>query len=464
MVILSLGIPPWITTKSGLQNIHSNQQLAVPIRRVNVSNLEGKPFTPAIFWLGKVDLSNNYTDVRVYYCNDYLKMAFHIMDRRLWEDNSGNVSDIANWDAVSVYLDLDGNVGNAPNLNSYRLDLELNNLHGTYRGNNSDWITASVPITYSTTWRGDSGPNSNQDAKGWEAFITVPFKSLGLSGPPANGNTWGLVVVVHDRDDASGSTILNTIWPETMNSTIPATWGQLHFGFDDYARSPAITTSILTVQNGLNGSMVEDADVGGHTTCGGDPASYWTQWGNSNYAGYTQVNIQNQWDISDWPCFSKYYITFSLDSLPKGITINSASLIMYLNGNAGGGQWEEPPDSYIQAFTVGEDWNETTINWNNAPLAIENLSGTWVYPKTTTEWIAYSWDVSHAVEESYASGAPLRLALYSADGERHSGKYFLSSDWQPDIWPRPSLRISLGIPCNSPGINCKFNYLPLTIR
>lgn len=455
---------PLISSKLGVQNTQSNNQLAAPVRRVNVLNLEGAPFTPAIFWFGKVDPSNNYTDVRVYYYNEYLEMAFHIMDRRLWEDNSDNVSDIPNWDAISVYLNLDGNMGDAPNQNSYRFDLELNTLHAAYRGNNSDWIGASVPITFTSTWRGDYGPNSNQDAKGWEGFLTVPFTSLGLSGPPAVGTTWGLGVVDHDRDDANGSTILNTVWPETLNASIPATWGQLHFGFQNNFRSPSITTSVHTIQNGLKGSVVQDADVGGYTTCGGDPASYWAQWGNTNYSGSTQVNIQNQWDIADWPCFSKYYITFSLDSLPKGSNIVSAELVMYLNGNAGGGQWGAPPNSFIQAFTVGEDWNEATINWNNAPLAIENISGTWVYPKTTSDWVAYSWDVSRAVAESYASSTPVRLALYSADGERHSGKYFLSSHWQPDIWPRPSLRIALGNPCNSPGMNCTFSYLPLAIK
>jgi len=27
------------------------------------------------------------------------------------------------------------------------------------------------------------------------------------------------------------------------------------------------------------------------------------------------VNVQNQSDISDWPCFSKYYVTFPLDAV-----------------------------------------------------------------------------------------------------------------------------------------------------
>jgi hypothetical protein len=467
IVLLSLAIQPEKTFNLGPQTNQSKFQLTAPVRRVNISNLQGVSFTPAIFWLGKVDPQNNYADVRVYYYNDSLKMAFQIIDRRLWQDNAKNISDIANWDAVSVYLDLDGNVGNVPNSTAYRIDFELNNIQASYRGNNSNWISTSIPITVSTVWRGSSGPNSDQDAKGWEASLTVPFKSLKLGKPPAIGSSWGLGVVLHDRDDANGTTIRDTVWPETMNPNIPATWGQLHFGLDNYIRSPALTTGENTIQNGLNGAIVQDAEVGGNTTCGSQ-VDHWTQWGNTNYAGYTQVNIQNQWDIADWPCFSKYYVTFPLEPKPANKSLISATLIMHLFGNAGGGDWGEPPDSYIQVFTIGEDWNEDTLTWNNEPLALENISGTWVHPMDKPlVWpgIPYQWNVSRAVAEAYAKGIPLRLALYSADGDRHTGKYFSSSetgDWNAAA--RPTLQILWGIPCESSGVNCNFDYLPLTIR
>jgi hypothetical protein len=437
------------------------------IRRVNVPYLGTSPaavtsFTPAIFWFGKVTPTDNYADTRVFYYDGYLKVVLHIIDRRLWEDTAEKVSDIARWDAISLYLNLDGNVGASPNQNSYRLDLELNNLQGIYKGNGSDWIRASVPISTTTVWRGDLGPNSNQDDKGWIAYFQIPFSSLGLSTKPATGTVWGFSVAMHDRDDANGSTFQDTVWPETMNPAIPATWGQLHFGVYENTLTPALASRTFTVQNGLNGGVVKDADVGGHTECGGYQAS-WTQWGMLNYAGLSQISIQNQWDIADWPCFSKYYITFSLDSVPKGLTIVSAVVTMYLTGNAGGGEWGPPPDSYIEAFTINEDWYENQINWNNAPLAVENISGSWVYPKTTTNWPAYSWEVGKALADAYQSGSPLRLAFYSIDGDYHTGKYFSSSDWS-EVEGRPFLTIKFGDPCNSPGIICTFNYLPLTIK
>jgi hypothetical protein len=437
------------------------------VRRVNAPYLGASPetvtsFTPAIFWFGKVTPTDNYADTRVYYYDGYLKVVLHIIDRLLWEDNARKASDISRWDAISLYLNLDGNTGGSPSPDSYRLDLELNNLQATYRGNSSDWISTSVPISTTTAWRGDLGPNSNQDDKGWIAYFQIPFSSLGLSTKPATGTVWGFSVDVHDRDDANGSTFQDTVWPEAMNPAVPATWGQIHFGVYDNALSPALAARVFTVQDGFNGGVVKDADVGGHTECGGNQAS-WTQWGVINYAGLSQINIQNQWDVADWPCFSKYYITFSLDNVPKGLTIVSATVTMYLTGNAGGGEYGTPPDSYIQAFSVGDDWNEATINWNNAPLAVENLSGTWVYPKTTANWPAYSWNVSKAVLEAYQTGSPLRLAFYSADGDYHTGKYFSSSDWS-EVQGRPFLTIGLGNPCDSPGVQCTLNYLPLITK
>jgi hypothetical protein len=114
-------------------------------------------------------------------------------------------------------------------------------------------------------------------------------------------------------------------------------------------------------------------------------------------------------------------------------------------GNAGGGVWGDPPDSYIQVSTIGEDWHENTLTWNNAPLAVENISGTWVEPVQFSEQYVYYWDVTKGVREAIGSGNPLRLALYSIDGERHSGKYFWSSDsndWGGAV--RPTLEVVWG--------------------
>jgi len=70
-----------------------------------------------------------------------------------------------------------------------------------------------------------------------------------------------------------------------------------------------------------------------------------------------------------------------------------------------------------------------------------------VYPVDFyADWpgVAYHWDVGRALSEAYAAGEPLRLALYSADSEYHSGKYFWSSD--AGALGRPSLEVVWGNP------------------
>jgi hypothetical protein len=97
--------------------------------------------------------------------------------------------------------------------------------------------------------------------------------------------------------------------------------------------------------------------------------------------------------------------------------------------------------------TVAENWNEATMTWNNAPLAAENVAAAWVgvFPELPGE--PREWDVSGAVADAYASGGPLRLALYESDEAYHSGKYFRSSDideWSAEL--RPTLTITWGRP------------------
>jgi hypothetical protein len=385
----------------------------------------------AILWFGQVDGTRNYTDVRLGYSEEDLRLYLHIFDRRVWYDQAPVINNLTAWDAASLYLNLDGNTGLNPSPNSYRFvgQLVRDDKSLAYRGNGSGWTAASHPFSTSTVWRGSS-PNSNQDDKGWWIRFIIPFSSLGLSGPPPPGTVWGLAFTVHDRDDASGTAIPTQTWPILMNNRQPASWGQLVFGQPGYLPPPARPGEVVTIRDGLNGAVVPDAHVGGNFSCG-DGIDHWREWGEANYSAQgqnlTQVNIQNQWDVADWPCFSKYYVTFPLDGIPPGKDIISATLTMSLFGNSGYNPDDAKP-SLIEVLTVAEDWDETTITWNNAPLAAENVSRTWVYPVATNGERPYQWDTSRAVAQAYAEGNPLRLALYSADGEYHSGKYFWSSE------------------------------------
>lgn len=400
----------------------------------------------AIFWFGQVTPSKNYSDVRVGYTDSKLWIYVATFDRRLWYKANPTPGDLTNWDSTSVYLNVNGNV--------VRLDSELNwweprdgsAYQASYQKNGSDWQPVSIPFTTISGWAGYPAPNDDGDDRGWTMAYNIPFASLGLSGPPAQGTTWDLGISVHDRDSAAGPALADQVWPEAMAPGETASWGKLRFGLPVYAPpANASVAGTTTIRNKVNGAVVPDGMVGGSSVCGGN-LDYWTAWGQKNYANAGQVNVQNEVDISDWPCFSKYYLTFPLDSLPAGKTILSATLTMHSVGNAGGGQYGTPPTSLIQVMTVGSDWSMTTLNWNNAPLALENVSRAWVEPVQNWQpgqpFPTHSWDLSYAVSQAYLNRQPLRLVLYSADEGYNTGRYFASSEaGEAD---RPALEINWG--------------------
>jgi hypothetical protein len=413
----------------------------------------------AIFWFGHVSPAETYADVRVGYDNSKLYVNLVVFDRRLWYDESPSPGDLTNWDSVSLYLDKDGNVGSAPDASVYCFDGQLDwwepraDWQAAYQGSGTGWTMVSVPFTTTTDFGWESategGFNNNQNNRGWSISYYIPFTSLGVSGPPPQGTIWGLGVVVHDRDADVPASISNTAWPEGMVYSQSATWGQLQFGVPTYTPQQAALPTTVTIRQGLNGVTVPDGMVGGGTDCGGGE-DWWTQWGNKNYAGAMQINIQSLGRVSDWPCMSKYYITFPLNTVPTGKVIISATLTLHQFGNAGVGWTPAPQPSWINVLTVEQDWDENALMWNNAPMALENVSGGWVpvLPDYAGDpGIPRTWDVSRAVAEAYQAGEPLRLAMYPSDWELNGGKYFWSSDH--DEYPaeaRPTLTVTWGEP------------------
>lgn len=423
------------------------------VRHVNV------PYFPddlvfdetAVFWFGRVTPIENYADVRVGYTREELFVHVAILDRILWYDAMPAIDNLTSWDAVSLFVNLNGNQGQLPSTRSFKFVGQLSwhesrsDYQAAYQGDGSSWKRKNLPFTTEVGLRGSA--NDTDRDSGWRLTYHIPFTSLGLTEPPAQGSVWGLALIVHDRDDNSGTSIPDKSWPESMVSERPESWGRLVFGLPSLREGERLPQGSLTIRQGLNGAIVPDGEVGGATNCG-DGMDKFTEWGEANYAGIDRVNIQNQYDVSDSACFSKYYITFPLDQLPSGKEILTATLMIYQFGNAGGGEWGEAPGSWIQVFTVGEDWDEQTLTWNNAPLAVENVSRAWVpwladYPGA--EGLPRAWDVTLAARGAYASGMPLRLALYSADSARHSGKYFWSSDYSLE-GSRPALIVEWADP------------------
>ncbi len=415
----------------------------------------------AIFWFGEVGpVSDNYTDVRVIFNDEQLFVTLHVFDRLLFYKKDPAAAEMPDWDAATLYLNMDGASGSAPSTNAHKLTAQLNwhesrddgAYHAAYQGNGSGWAAATTVLETSAGWQGVNLNDTAED-RGWNVSFKIPFSSLGLTGKPADGTVWGMALAVHDRDDAGGSVIADTVWPDGMDTAVPATWSQLRFGLPTYDPPPTNLGGTVTVRHGLNGAVVTDGHVGGDTICAEDiRPDFWAEWGSLNYAAdapQKRMNIQNQWNLGDWPCFSKYFATFPLDDVPANATVISATLTLVQFGNSNqGGSFDPdrlPQPSLIQILTTTEPWNEATLTWNNAPQAVENVSRAWVDPLPAgPPWIEVprEWDVSGAVAAAYEAGEPLRLAAYSADNAMHSGKYFRSSDADEAV--RPSLEITWG--------------------
>lgn len=399
----------------------------------------------AIFWFGKVTPAQNYADVRVGYSTSELYLYVAVFDRRLWFDETPGPAELTAWDSVALYLD--AGAGTAPSASSHRLVAQLSGAGGAayqaaYRG--AGWAPAATPFTARPGWRGER-LNDDGDDRGWAMTLRVPFSSLGLSGPPAAGARWRMALALHDRDDAAGAPIAAQTWPPAANLDLPGTWGSLAFGTPAHTPPQVSGRQAFTLRQGLAGAAVPDAAVGGGSTCGAG-LDFWGEWGDSTRdAGRADFNVQNQSDIADWPCFAKYFVTFPLDQLPRGRAVLSATLVLHQFGNA---EPSQAKPSLIQALVVGDGWDEETLSWNSAPLARENVGSGWVAPlSATAPWpgVRREIDVTRGLVQAYAAGEPLRLALYSADSDYHSGKYFVTSDtgdW--NAVARPTLIVSLG--------------------
>jgi hypothetical protein len=448
---------------------------AVPARRVDVWATSGTVNWAAapIFWFGKATTNpnDNYVDVRVAYDSQNLYVYASIIDYYLWYDPSG-ASDPRTYDAFALYLDTKGDGTAAPDADDYFVvsgfrwttSAGAPSFRRQGRGTGTGWDETWTPTpawsdSIGYRWN-QSGPNNNADLDGgWATTLTIPWATLGLSGAPSSGTTWGMGAILYDRDDQPpAGAVPNEVWPETLEATSPASFGQIAFSPAAYQPPPSVNQQSITIRRGLNASFVQDAYAGGGGTCGGG-----IYGGGDTPHPTDNLFVQNESDISDFPCFSKSYLQLDLSAIPAGKVIQSARLTLYQFGNS---DPTNAPSSYVQVFAVRDAWSETTLTWNNAPLAAENYPGTWVNPLLAFPgWpgVPATWDVTALLANAYASGQAANLAIYSADTGYNSGKYFTASDtgdWNAN--GRPTLTVTYGDPASG-GPPVAYNhsvYLP----
>lgn len=441
-----------------------------PVPTVNVPRFPGDSDDIAwaetgIFWFGRAELKpdrtppgKNYVDVRVAYTDQELVVFANVVDYFVWYDETATPqSDPMQYDALAIYMDSTGTRASSPQARDryFLSGLCIYNCGdganyrreaiGTGQGWDATWTTDWRAASWASWWC-NPGPNSNDCYDfGWWSYIYLPWAAFGLDGPPAHGDVWGLGMVLYDRDDSPPQGGVDPqSWPDGFSADDPSTWARLEFGLPSYTPPPAVAEGTTVIRRGLPGSIVEDAWVGGGGGCSGghegDPDA-------DNHGDDTSLFVANQELIADFPCFSKSYLRFGLRGIPDDKVIISASLTLHHWGNSGP-EGEVPPTSFVQALAVDGGWEEGTITWNNAPQALRRLSATWVSPMGESPgWpgTPYTWDVTEAVAEAYAAGEAVNLALYSADTDFHTSKYFTSSeteDWNAE--GRPTLTVVWG--------------------
>jgi hypothetical protein len=460
-------------------------QTAASLRRVNVPFAAQVDWAQsAIFWFGENEQgvpSRNYADVRLLYTAEALRVRVVVADYYLWyPDNPSAADDLTQYDAVAIYLDTGFDRAATPQTDDFFFLVGAHHwpndnatqYHRQARGSGTGWDeTWSEEWTdyEGLEWFCDPGPNSNICGidYGWYVTFSIPWETLGFAGPPGEGAVWGLGVLLHDRDDQPpAGYVAPEPWPEAFNAASPATWGELHFGYADYAPPSATPEGTTTIRAASpTDDTVEDAWMGG----GGGCASGHNGGSEINHGDDTGLYVGSETRPTHFPCFNKTFLRFALDALPAGKTIISATLTLHLWGHAG-----ETPDlaqpSWVHLFTIGDLWDEMTIHWNNAPLAQENVAATWVNPysgdRADPDWPGdpYTWDATQAVAEAYAGGRPLSVALYGSDTEQHSSKYLTSSetgDWNTE--GRPTLTVVWGTSAATPQTTLNKQVWPVNV-
>jgi hypothetical protein len=439
-------------------------QSPYPPRRVNIPCFSGEVdwAQTAIFWFGKNEQgvpSRNYADVRVAYNVDAFHVRITIVDYYLWyRVKPASTDDLTQYDAVAITLDTDFDRAATPQIDDYTFLIGAHHwpnenateYHRQARGTGTSWDTTWTNdwTDYEVMqWSCNPGPNSNECGidYGWVATFTIPWGTLAHSGPPPKGTLWGLGVLLYDRDDESpAGYVAPEPWPETFGANGPATWGELHFGYADYELPLAVPRGTTVIRaTSPEDDAVEDAWMGGGGNCSGGHEG----GSEINHGEDTGLFVGTETAPTHFPCFNKSYLRFSLDAIPPGQTILSATLTLHHWGNADPGQARP---SWVHLFIISDPWQEMTIHWNNAPPAQENVAANWIYP--ITEPVGWpgtpcDWDATYAVAEAYAEGHPVSVAIYGSDTAQHSSKYLTSSetgDWNTE--GRPTLTVAWGQP------------------
>lgn len=366
------------------------------------ADLDSRYAEMAVFWFGRVDPRSNSVDVRAGWGREELFVGLAIIDRLLWYDPRARAEELTHWDAVSLNIHPPGGPLHRFVGMLHEAEVPSARARSGGKGPTHEGFRA-VP-----GWWGEKLNDATED-RGWALTFRLPWATLVRR--PREGEVWRVGLVVHDRDSPDQPSGPDQVWPQGFDPDRTQTRGEFVFGQSKWRPPPHREVQEFLIRHGHQRQRVVDQAVGGGSVCG-DGLDFWTEWGDSTReAGAPDVNIQNQSDIANWPCFSRYFVTFPLDSLPKDLVVVQATLVLHQFGNS---EPSEARPSWIQVLEVKGYWEEGRLSWNTAPPVWQNWGGAWVgvlarFPG----WpgVPRHWDVSRAVAQAHARPRLLRLVL-----------------------------------------------------
>ena len=131
------------------------------------------------------------------------------------------------------------------------------------------------------------------------------------------------------------------------------------------------------------------------------------------------------------------FIQFDLGTVPDTAVVTSASLSLYHDLSDA-----SAISAPVGVYAVTEDWNDTTLTWDDMPAASDTIESTLTVTAPSAHAFI-SWDVAGLVE-SWLDGSVTNYGLMLADVDESSSdgwKWFYSADWGTAS-ERPKLEVT----------------------
>lgn len=420
---------------------------------LEISNVDVKYFgsnsistvRSSVFWFGSIGEFGNGVDIRAGYNDEAFRLTASVFDRRLHYGTDASDLRFGLHDSVVYEMAPEGRPNSAVRvsvmLRWWENHIDYVKIETLQASRSSaidlpgyEWVEVEkTGVHASGQWYGDA-PNNNGDDRGYQSSVEIPFELVGLSP----SEDWLVKIVNHDRDDDFVSV---------------QEWGG-RFRFNRERYQSHSSENVLTLVNGQQGVKVEDTHVGGGSNCGirHDP-NFFDGWGDYVWGNVPQINVQNQMNTEDWPCFSRVLLWFEL---PEGVDpslITAAKLNMSYFGSAGYVA-SDAKYSTIQAIKLKE--KPKTLSWNGTPQADGHIDAVGVLPVSSYlgqpnyqnfDYLnppnLIEFDITEAARDPDTDRF-VSIALYSADWNLHSGKFFWSSNGP--VQYRPVISIEYGEP------------------